>query len=203
MHRMLAEEPHSTKTPWGRTHIFWVDERCVPEKDRASNYGAAKRDFLDKVPIPAGHVHPMPLEASHEEGALIYQQKLMDFFQLEAGQFPIFDLIFLGIGKDGHTASLFPGQKALDETEKPVIAVKGGDPDVNRLTMTYPVLNRAKQIVFLVTGKGKAAVLKTIFEVAGAGLPARTVNPINGKLTWLIDRDAASMLPEEVLNEGS
>jgi 6-phosphogluconolactonase len=194
MHRMLAEDPYLSEIPWDKTHIFWVDERCVPENNRASNYGAAKKDFLDKVPVPEANIHPMLCHASPEDGAVKYQRELIDFFRPGAGRLPIFDLIILGVGTDGHTASLFPGQRALEEKTNWVAAVKGGNPDVNRLTLTYPVLNRARQIVFLISGEDKAAILKTIFDGSGAGLPAQMIQAVNGDLTWLIDREAARLI---------
>ena len=197
MHRTFAKGPCRSQIFWDRTHIFWVDERCVPADDPESNYGAARKDFLDHVPIPAEQVHPMPGHGFPEDGALSYQKELVDFFLLNDGEFPIFDLIFLGIGRDGHTASLFPGQKALEERESLVLAVKGGRPDVHRLTMTFPVLNHARQLVFLVSGKEKAGVLKNIIEEKGARLPAQKVKPLNGNLIWLLDRKAGSLLSEE------
>lgn len=200
-HKMLAEDPYVSEIPWDKTHIFWVDERCVPENNPASNYGRAKRDFLDQVPIPQKQVYPMPGNASPEDGAIKYQRKLIDFFQLGAGKFPVFDLIFLGIGTDGHTASLFPGQIALEEKTKLVVAVKGGNPDLSRLTMTYQVLNHARQIVFLVSGKKKAAVLKAIFKHGKADLPAQRVQPITGELTWLLDNEAASLVSEGLTHD--
>ena len=198
MNRLLAEEPLISEIPWGETHLYWVDERCVSENDEASNYGAAKRDFLDRVPMPAEQIHPMPGEMVPEEGARQYRDLLRDLFKLDRGQFPIFDLIFLGIGADGHTASLFPGQGALDERVRSVVAVKGGNPDVSRLTLTYPVLNRGAQIVFLVSGRGKAGILQTIFESGETHLPAQRISPVDGTLTWLIDRDAAALLSKGV-----
>ncbi|MFH1931107.1 MAG: 6-phosphogluconolactonase [Pseudomonadota bacterium] len=125
----------------------------------------------------------------------------MEFFHLKYGQFPTFDLIFLGTGKDGHTASLFPGQKALDEMERLVISVKGGDPYVSRLTMTFPVLNHAKRIIFMVSGKNKADIVKTILEFPKAKLPAQRIQPLNGTLTWLLDSESASMLSKEHSHE--
>jgi 6-phosphogluconolactonase len=145
----------------------------------------------------------MPVETPPAEGAMEYQKVIQNIFQLGEGQFPVFDLIFLGIGADGHTASLFPGQKALQETKKLVIAVKGGNPDVSRLTMTYPTLNQARRIVILVSGKGKATVLKTLFEDKQARLPAGRIKPTNGTLTWMVDRDAAVELGKEEADGGS
>jgi 6-phosphogluconolactonase len=196
MHRILAEEAHISEVPWDKTHIFWVDERCVPRNDPASNYGTAKKDFLDRVPIPGDHIHAMRGEMSPEDGALTYQAELVSFFQSEEGDFPVIDLIFLGVGKDGHTASLFPGDKALDEMERTVVAVKGGDPFISRLTMTYAVLNRARRIVFLLSGRDKADIVKTIFEGPELQLPAQKIRPLNGTVTWILDGKAASLLSE-------
>ena len=201
MHRLLAEEPYRSDIPWNDTHIFWVDERCVPVDDPASNYGLAKKDFLDRAPIPPDQIHPMPGEAAPEEGAVIYSGDLQKSFQIKESDFPVFDLIFLGVGKDGHTASLFPGQRALDEKQRWVVNVKGGHPDVSRLTMSYPVLNHAGHIVFLASGKEKAMILKEIIENRSARLPAQKVQPVNGTLTWLLDRDGASLLSGELTRE--
>ena len=195
MHQMLANDPYLSEMPWDKTHIFWVDERCVPENNPASNYGAAKRDFIDRVPVPKVNIHPMPGRVSPEDGAIRYQRELMDFFHSGADRFPVFDLIFLGIGTDGHTASLFPGQRALEEKKKLIVVVKGGNPDVNRLTMTYPVLNLARRIIFMVSGKEKAAILKAVLDDDGVALPAKKIRPPNGKLIWLLDQEATSLLP--------
>ena len=194
MHGMLAKEPYLSDIPWKKTHIFWVDERCVPENDPASNFGLARKDFLDRVPIPQNQIHPIPVESYSEEGAGKYQRVLIDFFHLQKGEFPVFDLIFLGIGTDGHTASLFPGKSALNEMNRWVVAVKGGNPNVNRLTLTLPVINRGKQIVFMISGKKKASVVKNALKGIQSGLPAQLVKPIKGTLIWLLDREAASLL---------
>ena len=114
MHNILGEEPFYSDVPWDKTDIFWVDERCVPENDPASNFGLARKDFLDKIPIPQNQIHPMPVQTYSEKGAEIYQGVLADFFHLQKREFPVFDLIFLGTGTDGHTASLFPGEKSPD-----------------------------------------------------------------------------------------
>jgi 6-phosphogluconolactonase len=194
MNRMLAQEPYRSSVAWGKTHIFWVDERCVSMDDQASNYGLVRKDFLDQVPIPVDHVHSMPGEAAPEEGAKIYHDELETFFRSTKGEYPVFDLILLGIGTDGHTASLFPETPSAAMSKKWVIAVKGGTPDVYRLTLTYDVLNRAEKICFLVSGKNKAPIVKAIFEDEQAGLPAQKVQPLNGRLTWLMDRQASSLL---------
>jgi 6-phosphogluconolactonase len=202
MNRLLAKEPYSSKVPWDKTHIFWVDERCVSYSHPLSNYGAAVKDLISKVPIPESNVHPMPVEYLPEKGSDMYQDELIRFFGLNHEEIPRFDLILLGIGKDGHTASLFPGQGALDEEERLVVSVKGGDPDVNRLSITLPVLNNAREIVFLVSGKQKARILTTVLENDQALLPAQKIRPVGGDVKWLIDRDAASMLSEKTFQMG-
>ncbi|MFH1627198.1 MAG: 6-phosphogluconolactonase [Pseudomonadota bacterium] len=194
MHRLLCREPHLSKIPWSKTHIFWVDERCVPQDHEVSNYGAARDDFLSGVSIPEEQVHPMPVHVSPEKGALAYQGELVRFFQPGNMKIPVLDLIFLGLGTDGHTASLFPGQSALADEEKLIVSVRGGKPDVSRMTMTFPLLNSGREIVFMVSGKNKARVLKTVFDEPEARLPVQKIQLLNGKLTWLLDRDAALLL---------
>ena len=194
LHRLLGEEPYMSEIPWNSTHIFWVDERCVSAEDPASNYGAARADFLQSVHIPDKQVHPMPADLAPEEGAAAYQRELGRFFQAKISEIPVFDLICLGIGTDGHTASLFPAQSALKEKERLIISVTGGDPHVTRLTMTFPLLNNAREIVFLVSGKDKAPILKAILEGPPDRFPAQMIQPLDGSLTWLLDQGAASLL---------
>jgi 6-phosphogluconolactonase len=194
MHRRLAEEPFRSRISWEKTHIFWVDERCVPTEDPASNYGAARKDFIDRLPISNKNIHPMPVHMPPDEGAVHYQKEVTDFFETGTREIPIFDLILLGIGTDGHTASLFPETSALEEKKQLMSMVKDGMPKVNRLTMTYPILNQARQVVFLASGKGKAEIIRAILEKKQRGLPASGIQPRSGKLVWLLDREAASLL---------
>ena len=194
MHKLLAEKPYRSAIPWDRTHIFWVDERCVGADDPASNFGLAKKDFLDRIPIPLEQIHFMRCEIAPEEGAKNYQGEMEKIFQTKEDDLPIFDLIFLGMGKDGHTASLFPGAKSSHPPWRWVIAVKGGDPNVYRLTLTYDVLNRARRVYFLVSGKEKAPIVKTVLENKDIRLPAQEIQPVKGVLTWLLDKEAASLL---------
>ena len=194
MHKMLAEDPFIRIIPWGKTHIFWVDERCVPPDSHASNYGIAKKDFIDAVPIPETHVHFITCESSPRASAKEYQKTLNDFLYLESTRPPRFDLIYLGMGADGHVASLFPGQKTLYEKQELIVAAKGGDPNVNRISMTLPLLNQARCIVFMITGEEKAKTVQTVLEDSQIGLPAQKIRPLNGRLTWLLDRRAASLL---------
>ena len=203
MHRMLGREPYFSDIAWDRTELFWVDERLVPARDPASNHGAAKKDFLDHVPVPGGHIHPMPVDFPPEEGALMYQRELMDYFETERGEPPFFDLICLGIGKDGHTGSLFPGQRSLDEKEKWVLSVKGGTPYADRLTMTYPVLNNARRILFMVSGSEKAGIVRKALQDRRSGLPVQRVRPVKGTVFWVLDREAASLLEGKAAHDVS
>ena len=199
MHRLLSQEPYRSDMPWQKTHFFWVDERMVPFDHPDSNFGAAQTDLISMIPTPADQVYPMPAMMHPEEGAGLYQAKLKTFFQDSGSLDPVFDLIILGIGTDGHTASLFPGQPSSQEPDRWVLSVKGGQPDVFRLTFTYAVLNSARHILFLVSGDAKAAVVKTLIEDRQAQLPAAKIQPLNGKITWLLDQKAASLLSEEIV----
>ena len=194
MYTLFATAPYLSKIPWGETHIFWVDDRCVPVSDPASNYGLARSDFLDTVPIPNGHIHNIPVETSPEKGALEYEKDLKKFFDIKAGEYPVFDLISLGVGIDGHIASLFPGHNALKETMRMVLSVHGGEPPVDRVTMTLPALNSGRKIVLMASGKVKAKILRGVFSQGQEGLPAGMIEPVSGGLIWLIDREAASLL---------
>jgi 6-phosphogluconolactonase len=197
MHRRLAS---LSSMPWQEIDVFWGDERCVPAHDPSSNYGVAWADFLHKIPLPAEHIHPMPAHMDSEQGALRYEGELYRVFNLQQGQVPVFDMVFLGLGKDGHTASLFPGSEFLKEEERLVVTVKGGDPNVNRLTLTLPVINNAREVVFMVSGREKAEMVKAVIEKEDGRLPASRVRPTSGSLTWLLDQEAASSLAEETLS---
>jgi 6-phosphogluconolactonase len=194
MHRLLASPPALTEIPWEHTHLFWVDERCVPASDPESNLGTAWRDLLRYLPIPPENIHFVRGDFPPEEAANEYQMELIRFFQPGESEFPIFDLIFLGVGKDGHTASLFSGQSALNEEHRLVTPVRGGIPNLGRITLTYPVLNRARRIAFLVAGKEKAEMVKVLLEGARPELPAGKIKPLQGDVIWLLDEEAASLL---------
>jgi 6-phosphogluconolactonase len=198
MHKLLAGEQYYNEMPWDKTDVFWTDERCVPVSHPASNYGLALRDFLEAVPIPSTQVHNMPVNLPAENGALKYEQELIDFFQLNKGEVPAFDLIFLGLGPDGHTASLFPGSDAIEEKHRLILVVNGGYPDVDRLTMTLPVLNNARKIVFLVSGEGKARIVHKLLTKWQNKLPAQKIRPVKGDLLWILDRSSASLMPESI-----
>ena len=180
LHRLLAEPPWVDAIPWGRLHVFWADERLVPYDDPASNYGAARLDWLDRLARAPAGVHPVPVGLPPETAADRYAQELRSHFRGRGATEPILDLAVLGIGSDGHTASLFPGHPALDEGERWTAAVKGGDPDVWRVTLTYPVLNRARRVLFLAVGDAKAEVVRRVLCGASAWGPRAAGAPGRG-----------------------
>jgi 6-phosphogluconolactonase len=183
--------------PWDRTFFFWGDERHVPPTDPDSNYRMADETMLSKIPVAAGNVFRIAAENPDAAAAAeAYEQTLRKFFQLEPGQVPVFDLILLGMGPDGHTASLFPNSAGLQEKSRLVIANWVDKLKTSRLTLTLPVLNAARCVAFVVSGADKATVLKTVLEddVPGEQYPSKLVQPKNGKLIWLLDRAAASEL---------
>jgi len=186
-----------TVLPWDRMFFFWGDERHVPPTDADSNYRMADETMLSKIPVAAGNVFRFPAENPDAAAAAeAYEQTLRKFFQLKAEELPVFDLILLGMGPDGHTASLFPNTAGLQEKSRLVIANWVEKLKTSRLSLTLPVLNAARCVTFLVSGTDKASVLKTVLEedVPGEQYPSKLVQPTNGKLIWLIDRAAASEL---------
>ncbi len=186
---------HARDLSWDKIHIFFGDERCVSPDDPESNYRMARESLLSKIPVPEENVHRIPGELPAAQAAVQYEKDVRTFFRLPAGAWPRFDLILLGIGDDGHTASLFPGSAALQEQSRIVVSNWVEKFEAYRITVTYPVLNHANEVVFLVSGKGKAAIVSDIFDSAKQGFyPAQKVRPENGKLLWLVDKDAAGLL---------
>ncbi|MEY2984122.1 MAG: 6-phosphogluconolactonase, eukaryotic type [Cyanobacteriota bacterium] len=183
--------------PWEKIHIFWGDERYVPADHPDSNQRMARLAWLDHIDIPEGNIHPMPTDANDPAGdAQAYEQTLTDVFQLEPGQFPLFDLILLGLGDDGHTASLFPHTDALQVCDRLItVGNKAGQP---RLTFTIPLINQARAVVFLVAGASKQAALAEIFaaDANAQHYPARFIQP-QGELIWLLDQAAGENLVTE------
>jgi 6-phosphogluconolactonase len=192
-YEQLAQKPFRDLVPWENTHIFWGDERCVPADDPRNNARMAHQALLDNVPVPQHQVHPMVCDRSPQEAATKYEELLRDYFSTGS---PRFDLILLGLGENGHTASLFPGSSVLDEQQRWVTDVYLAEEGLHRLTLTVPAINQAARIVFLVSGEGKAAILRKVLEEAPdpRSIPARLIKPANGDLLWLVDRDAASLL---------
>lgn len=195
MNRLLAGPPLVDRIPWKEIHLFWVDDRMVSVDDPASNFGAAREDFIARVPIPAQQVHPMPVLDPPTAGADAYSAELKNYFGSSP---PVFDLILLGIGTDGHTASLFPDQAEAHRGHEWVLSTKGGRPDVYRLTLNYPVLNRARTVAFLVSGRGKAEMVRILLCEGEVQYPPQKIDPENGRLIWLLDQPAASRLPQSM-----
>ena len=178
-YQRLAGDPYLLSVPWDRVHVYWSDERQVPLDDPASNYGMARTALLDRVPIPPGQVHPLIGDPTPE----------LRQVPAGAGGLPRFDLIHLGLGEDGHTASLFPGDAALEEQKAWVRAVHAVKPPPERLTLTFPVLNAARAVLFLVQGEGKRRPLAGVLA-GDASLPASRVRPADGELRFIVDRAA-------------
>lgn len=192
IYSLLASE--HKELPWDRIHVFFGDERHVPPDHPDSNFRMASESLLSKVPVPEKNVHRIHAELDAEAAAAEYDQQLVNFFHLSNHDWPRFDLIFLGIGEDGHTASLFPGSQALAETSHRVMANWVEKFKTFRITLTFPVLNHAAEVVFLVSGAGKAQVLNQVLRPGANKYPAQSVRPENGRLLWLVDQDAGSLL---------
>jgi 6-phosphogluconolactonase len=194
LYALLAQEPFKSRFPWAKVHWFWGDERWVPKDNSESNYKMVSENMLSKVEIPATNIHDIKTElASPEATADDYEKVLKEFYgqaQLDSKK-PFFDVTFLGLGPDGHTASLFPGTKVLEEKSRWVSSVVGAKPEP-RITLTYPLLDSSKQVAFLVTGKDKAEMLENVLE-RKPEFPASHVKPI-GKIHWFIDQAAAQNL---------
>lgn len=198
--RLLAgdgDPSFRARVAWDTVHVFWGDERHVPPDHPDSNYRMAQETMLSRVPIPPENVHRIPSENPDAvKSAAAYEETLRRFFHLAAGPFPRLDLVFLGMGPDGHTASLFPGTAAIHERSRLVVGHWIDSLRASRITLTPPVLNHAACIIFLVAGEEKAEALTAVLqgEYQPDRLPAQIVRPVHGKLLWLVDRAAARCL---------
>jgi 6-phosphogluconolactonase len=193
LYALLGAESYRKAVPWDRIHWFWGDDRFVPHDDPRSNFGAARRLLLDRVPVPSGNIHAIPTSAEDiEEAARLYEADLRGFYGAKSlvPRRLLFDIVLMGIGADGHTASLFPGHAELDEKERWVVGVPeaGLEPFVPRVTLTLPILASTREMLFLVSGRSKRHILTRM--LAGADLPA-TRAYAEGELVWLVDGDAA------------
>jgi 6-phosphogluconolactonase len=173
-----------------------VDERCVPKENEESNFRLAYESFLSKISMPASNIHRVKGEEDPEKAAKDYENDLRKFFGMS--EIPVFDLMILGMGEDGHTASLFPGSKALEETVRLALPVFRKKPECDRVTLTLPVLNNSVQILFLVSGPSKANLVNEILGKEGKKerYPAGLINPSKGQVLWLVDQEAARNLKE-------
>jgi 6-phosphogluconolactonase len=198
LYALLADDPSfQTEVPWDKIHCFWEDERHVPPDHPESNYRMAYDAMLSKVPIPSENVHRIKAENPDAQQVVEeYEATIRTFFQLRTGNFPRYDLVLLGLGPDGHTASLFPGTEALHERNRLVVANWVEKFHAHRITMTLPVFNEAAFVLFLVSGAEKAKILRQVLEEKGRKepFPSQLVRPTHGRLLWLVDRAAARLL---------
>ncbi len=197
--KLLADPAHpfANTIPWDKLQLFWVDERCVPPEHPDSNYGVCKRLLLDHVAIPAANVHRMEGELDPEQAASRYESVLRNTLKLEGAEAPAFDLLLLGMGDDGHTASLFPHTEALTEFGRLCIANHVPQKGTWRLTLTSPVINQAVEVVFEIGGTAKTAIVAEVFTGPRdpERLPSQMIRPGNGRLLVQLDELAAAKLP--------
>ena len=199
LYALLAKQSFSDQVPWAHTCIFWGDERCVASTDEENNANMARTLLLDKINIPSSNIYPVPVDLPPVESAKVYEQTIKKFFANEA---PRFDLILLGLGENGHTASLFPGTDVLSEHNHLVKEVYVAEQKLFRVTMTADLINQAYNIIFLVEGKGKAEILNTVLNefFQPAKYPAQLIRPLNGNLYWFADRKAGAFFPDGYSN---
>jgi 6-phosphogluconolactonase len=190
-------QPWRSRMPWQKLEIYWVDERCVPPDDADSNYRMTREALLDHVPLRPEQIHRIEGELEPEAAAARYESELRSSFRLEDAGSPRFDLVALGMGEDGHTASLFPQTGALREFGRLVAANHVPQKDAWRVTLTWPVINHARSVFFLVSGQQKAAILKEVLTGPHdpERLPSQLIWPSSGILTLILDKAAASLLP--------
>jgi len=199
--QLLATE-YRNKVDWSKVHIFWGDERCVPPNDAGSCYGQAKEILLDLITIPERHIHRIKGELEPISASMEYAQTLKSFAE-DGLEFPRLDLVYLGMGEDGHTASLFPGSP-VDVTESTLpVTAHYQDRPANRVTLTQLVFNQAHMVVFMATGEKKAVTLAEVLSdrYNPELYPAQRIDPKNGELIWLVDEDAASKLPRSLITK--
>jgi 6-phosphogluconolactonase len=194
LHQELATN-FAPRLDWSKVFFFWGDERHVPPDSPESNYRMAKETLLSKLPIPRGNIFRVPSELPDaRQAGTKYEHTMREFFHLEPDSFPKFDFILLGMGPDGHTASLFPGTAALQEKDHVVVANWVEKLNTFRITFTYPVLNNPACVMFLVNGDEKAEMVRRALKDPNANLPCQKVRPDNGELLWYLDKGAALKL---------
>jgi 6-phosphogluconolactonase len=201
LYRLLTGDPYRAQIPWERLRVFWGDERMVPPDHQESNFRMAKEALLSHVPVPSRQVFRIQGELPAEEAATQYEAVLREQFGLSPGDIPRFDLIILGMGADGHTASLFPGTSAVAETQKLVAALWVEKLHTYRVTLTPPVLHAATHVMVLVSGHDKASALQAVLEGPSdpGRYPAQVIDRLVGHTVWFIQRDAAVLLEKATL----
>lgn len=192
---VYAEWSLSKKTDWSKVHFFWSDERCVISTHPDSNFHMATEALLSKIKIPQSNIHRVPAEEDPMLASQQYEDEIRDFFGARSSEPPVFDVILLGMGEDGHTASIFPGTDAVDVADSWVADNFVKKLQSHRITFTLPLINQARVVAFVVTGTAKAAALADVLKKGpSSGLPAALVNPVHGQLEWYVDKEAAGQI---------
>ncbi len=194
IYELLGEEPLRSNVDWNRVHFFWGDERCVPPTHAESNFRMTSEALLANISVPKANIHRIEAERAPSEAAKLHEGELKNFFSLKENAFPRFDVALLGMGEDGHTASLFPETTILNETKRIVAEVFVPKFNTYRISMTFPTLNNSRTVLFLVSGAGKKQILREVLEEERNRFPAQRVQPTSGKLYWFVDEAAASQL---------
>ncbi len=192
---LLSTDEYRARIDWSLIHFFWADERCVPKEHPDSNFRMAFDLLLSKVPVLDANIHRIPGELDPQAASYIYERDLRNFFN--DLDIPRFDLIYLGVGTDGHTASIFPGEKSTPDVTRAAVPVYVEKLESHRVSLTLPVINNAGMVIFLVTGKSKAGIVRDVLEGNNPELPAAKINPTIGRLVWLLDYDAAELLADQ------
>ncbi len=193
LYQLLATPAFSTNIPWDKVFLFWSDERFVANTDADSNYKMVKENLLDHISIPEENIFPVPVDGTAKKSAKAYEETIKNFFNEKRA---VFDFLLLGIGEDGHTASLFPDTDILKEKKRLVREVWVEAKQTFRISFTLPLINKSAQIIFLVAGKEKASVVAEIInhKKINPALPAQLVKPVKGNILWMVDEDAAGKL---------
>jgi 6-phosphogluconolactonase len=199
VYEMIAAEPASV--PWKNVRLFWGDERCVPPTHPDSNYRMTRDALLSRIAIPDQNIFRIEAELEPRRAAENYAAVMRNEFRLTDGDIPRFDVVMLGLGEDGHTASLFPGTTILDESRKIVAEVFVPKFNAHRISMTFPAINNARTLLFLVSGSGKAGILRAVLEKEPNNYPAQRVKPTHGSLYWLVDAAAAANLQSTTFHQ--
>jgi 6-phosphogluconolactonase len=196
-YQRLAGPPYRDRFPWGYVDFFWGDERAVPSQDERNNAHMAREILLNHVPVSEEQIHPIPTQLSPAEAAREYEAEIRGYF---AGEAPSFDMILLGLGENGHTASLFPNTPVLEERKRWVAEVYVAEQDLWRITMTAPLINQSDLVVFLLQGEAKSNIFKAILEgpYKPEELPAQLIKPQPGEIYWLVDQAASSRISKKV-----
>ena len=196
LYSLLSSDLYQGRVDWHHVHFFWADERCVPIENEESNFKLVFDLLLSKISVPHGNIHRIKVEEGPEKGAQDYEDRIREFFNTSG--FPVFDLIILGVGKNGHTASLFPGSIYLKGDTRLAIPVYVQEMKTHRITLTLPVLNNADHIVFLASGSAKADIITEVLGNRKEQYPAGLVSPVHGNLIWMLDREASLKLSKQI-----